>query len=82
MDLFLRNKSKLDNCRFGLFEIIKESAVSMTQLAKKPTVTKTIFLKFSKKLGTRVLHRNPILDLFSAVLGDCVYSQVIISKYL
>jgi hypothetical protein len=82
MDLFLRNKSKLENCRFGLFGNIKEPAVSMTQLAKKPTITKGFFFLISKKLRTKVLHQNPILDFFSAVLGDCVYTQVIISKYL
>jgi hypothetical protein len=50
MDLFLRNKSKLENCRFGLFGNIKESAVSMKQLAKNPKLEKLFFFKISKKI--------------------------------
>jgi hypothetical protein len=46
MDLFLRNKSKLGNFRFGLFGNIEESAVSLKQLAKNPWLKKLLFLKF------------------------------------
>jgi hypothetical protein len=34
VDLLLRKKSKLENCRFGLVGYIKEPAVSMKELAK------------------------------------------------
>jgi hypothetical protein len=48
MDLFLRNKSKVENCRFGIFGNIKEPAVSMKQLAKNPQLEKLFFEKFEK----------------------------------
>jgi len=60
MDLFLRNKSKLDNCRFGLFGNIKEPAVSMKQLAQKPQVEKHFFLSF-KKIENLGSAQNPVL---------------------
>jgi len=46
MDLFLRNKSKLWNFRFGLFGNIEEPAVSLKQLAKNQWLEKLFFLKF------------------------------------
>jgi len=48
MDLFLTNKSKLENFQFGLFENIEQPVVSMKQLPKKPTVRKAFFFKFQK----------------------------------
>jgi hypothetical protein len=78
VDLLLRNKSKLENCRFGLFGYIKEPAVAMKELAKNQQLEKLFFLS-SKKLRTKVLHQNPILDPFSP---QCVYTQVVISKVL
>jgi len=69
MDLFFRNKSKVENCRFGLFGNIKEPTVSMKQLAKNPQLEKLFFSKISKKLRTKVLHQNPNLDFFFTPAG-------------
>jgi len=48
MDLFLRNKSKLENFGFGLYRNIKEPAVSMKQLAKNRQLEKVFFFNFKK----------------------------------
>jgi hypothetical protein len=48
MDLFLRNKSKVENCQFGLVGNIKEPAVSINQLAKNGHLEKPFSSKFQK----------------------------------
>ncbi len=48
MDLFLRNKSKVENCQFGVVGNIKEPAVSMKQLAKNWQVEKPFFFNLKK----------------------------------
>jgi hypothetical protein len=53
----------------GYFRNIKEPAVSMKELAKNQQLEKLCFLKFSKKLRTKVLHQNPILDFFFTPAG-------------
>ncbi len=68
MDLFLRNKSKLENFRFGLFGNIKESAVSMKQLAKNPKLEKLFFSKKIEDLGS-----TPKPDFRSLFAPMCIY---------
>jgi hypothetical protein len=48
---------------------MKEPVVSMKELAKNQQLEKLFFWKFSKKLRTKVLHQNPILDLFFTPAG-------------
>jgi hypothetical protein len=66
MDLFLRNKSKVENCQLGLVRNIKEPAVSMKQLAKNQQLEKPFFENFKK---IEVLYQIPILDFFFTPAG-------------
>jgi len=59
-------------------ETSKNQQFPMKKLAKNQQLEKLFFFFNSKQLKTKVLYRNPILDLFH----PCVYTQVIISKYL
>ncbi len=82
VDWFLRNKSTLQNFRFGLFGNLEEPAVSLKQLAQNPQLEKPSFENFKKIENLGSTPEPSFKFFFSPQLGDCICTQVIISKYL